>query len=57
VDDSVVVLCRIRNRGRSSGMTVEQPVGWVYRLREGRIVTGRVYFRPAEALEAVGLSE
>jgi ketosteroid isomerase-like protein len=57
VGDSVVVLCRIRNRGRSSGMTVEQRVGWVCRLREGRIVTIRVSFRPAEALEAVGLSE
>jgi ketosteroid isomerase-like protein len=57
VGDSVVVLCRVRNRGRSSGMTVEQPVGWVYQVRKGRIVRGRVYFRPVEALEAVGLSE
>ena len=55
--DSVVLLCRIRNRGRSSGMTVEQPTGWVSEVREGRIVRSRVYFRPAEALEAAGLSE
>jgi ketosteroid isomerase-like protein len=55
--DSVVLLCRIRNHGRSSGMTVEQPTGWVSEVREGRIVRSRVYFRPAEALEAVGLSE
>jgi hypothetical protein len=57
VGDSVVVLCRVRNRGRSSRMMVEQPVGWVYQVHKGRIVRGRVYFRPAEALEAVGLSE
>jgi ketosteroid isomerase-like protein len=55
--DSVVVICRIRNRGIGSGMTVEQPVGWVYQVRKGRIVRGRIYFRPVEALEAVGLSE
>ena len=54
---SVVLLCRIRNRGRSSGMTVEQPTGWVSEVRDGRIVRSRVYFRAAEALEAVGLSE
>jgi uncharacterized protein len=57
VGDSVVVLCRVRSRGRSSGMTVEQPVGWVYQVRKGRIVSGRVYFRQVEALEALGLSE
>ena len=55
--DSVVALCRTRVRGIGSGMTVEQPVGWVYQVRHGRIVMGRVYFRPPEALEAVGLSE
>src|SRR6476620_10753415 len=36
VGDSVVVLCRVRNRGRTSGITVEQPVGWVYQVRKGR---------------------
>jgi ketosteroid isomerase-like protein len=55
--DSVVALCRVRNHGRTSGVSVEQPVGWLYRVRQGRIVSGRVYFRPAEALEAVGLRE
>src|SRR6476469_4611720 len=35
VGGSVVVLCRVRNRGRGSGMTVEQPVGWVYQVRKG----------------------
>ena len=54
---SVVLLCRIRNRGRSSGMTVEQPTGWVSEVRDGRIVRSRVYFRPAEALQAAGLTE
>jgi ketosteroid isomerase-like protein len=55
--DSVVMLCRARNRGKGSGMTVEQAMGWVHQVREGRLVRGRVYFRPTEALEAVGLSK
>jgi hypothetical protein len=39
------------------GVTVEQPVGWVARVRQGLIVSGRVYFRQSEALEATGLSQ
>jgi uncharacterized protein len=55
--DSVVALGRFRARGIGSGMTVEQPVGWVYQVRNGRMVRGRAYFRQVEALKAVGLSE
>jgi uncharacterized protein len=55
--DSVVLLARNRNRGRSSGLTVEQPTGWVIEVRGGQIVKSRLYFRPAEALEAAGLSD
>jgi|SoiMethySBSTD1v2_1073268.scaffolds.fasta_scaffold777976_2 uncharacterized protein len=55
--DFVVALCRTRVRGIGSRMTVEQPVGWVYQVRKGRVVKGRVYFRPMEALKAVGLSK
>ena len=35
----------------------EIPVGWVIRVRDGRIVYARMYLRPAEALEALGLTE
>src|SRR6476469_11150643 len=55
--DSVVAVGRTRMHGRGSGVTAEQPIGWVLRVRESRIVRNRVYFRPAEALEAVGLAE
>jgi ketosteroid isomerase-like protein len=55
--DFVVALGRIRSHGKGSGVTAEQPAGWVYRVREGLILGWRVYFRPTEALEAVGLSE
>ena len=44
--DTVVALCRAQNRGRGSGMTVEQPLALVQQVRGGRIVRSRVYFRP-----------
>jgi hypothetical protein len=40
-----------------SDMTVEQLVGWVYRLRGGRVVAARMFLRHEEALGGVGLSE
>jgi ketosteroid isomerase-like protein len=55
--DSVVALGRTRMHGRGSGVTVEQPIGWVLRVRESRIVRSQVYFRPSEALQAVGLAD
>jgi ketosteroid isomerase-like protein len=56
VGESVLVLGRVRTHGKGSGVTAEQAVGWVTRVRQGLIVSARVYFRQAEALEAVGLS-
>jgi len=38
-------------------VTVEQPADWGIEVQAGRIVKRRVYFRPAEALAAAGLSE
>ena len=55
--DSVVALGRTRMHGRGSGVAVEQPIGWVLRVRESRIVRSQVYFRPSEALQAVGLAD
>jgi ketosteroid isomerase-like protein len=50
VGDAVVVIGRVRARG--GGMIIDRPTGWVFNMRAGRIVRGRVYGTPAEALEA-----
>ena len=55
--DRVLVLHKLRVRGRDSGVAVGQPGGVVYRLRGGKIVHGRSYLSHGEALKAVGLSE
>jgi ketosteroid isomerase-like protein len=55
--DFVVVVGRVRARGRSSGATVEEVVAWLFRLRGGEVVEYRGCRSKAEALEAGGLSE
>jgi ketosteroid isomerase-like protein len=53
--DCVVALGRIHARG--GGMIIDRPTGWVWRMRDGKIVWGRVYASQEEALKAVGLRE
>jgi ketosteroid isomerase-like protein len=60
--DAVVLIARRRVRARYSDttggvLTTELPFGAVSRLREGRLVHVRIYLRPAEALEAAGVSD
>jgi ketosteroid isomerase-like protein len=55
--DEVVVIGRERGRGKGSGVVMDQRVGMVVTVRDGLIVHTQVFKDPAEALEAVGLSE
>jgi ketosteroid isomerase-like protein len=55
VDDEVVVICRLRSRGRTSGVDLEVPIGFVWRFRDGKAVYARSYSEPADALRAAGL--
>jgi ketosteroid isomerase-like protein len=48
--EAVVVLGRVRGRG--GGMIMNRPSGWLLRMRDGKIVSGRVYGSHAEALAA-----
>jgi len=43
--------------GKGSRVPVELQFAVVYELEAGRIVRSRAYLDPADALEAVGLSE
>lgn len=56
LDDTVLALGRAYGR-RMDGLLVDSPAGWVWRLRDGKIVAGHVYTGREEALEAVGLRE
>jgi ketosteroid isomerase-like protein len=55
--ERVVVIHREYQRGKGSGVEVEIDTATVFDVRGGRIVRMQPYMNPAEALEAVGLSE
>jgi len=56
-DDIVVVVGVLVGQGRASGVPVEQSIGMVQEVRDGKIRSCRAYSDPTEALEAAGLSE
>jgi ketosteroid isomerase-like protein len=50
IGDIVVALGRVHGRG--GGMIIDRPSGWVWRIRDGRVVWWRVFASHEEALEA-----
>ena len=50
-----VVVCTGRVYAWGVGRVIDAPAGWVWRLRDGKLVEGRVYENRREALAAAGL--
>ncbi len=55
--DDVVVIIRLDARGSGSGVELSERVAAVWTLKEGKPWRGMGYTDPADALEAVGVSE
>ncbi|HYI37258.1 MAG TPA: nuclear transport factor 2 family protein [Thermoleophilaceae bacterium] len=55
--DRVCVVATQRGRGRESGIDIETRYAVVYEVQRGKIIGMALYAEPAEALEAVGLTE
>ena len=55
--DRIVGLGQIHARGRESGVELDSATGWVFTLRNGKILKAEGFLSPDEALEAAGLSE
>ncbi len=55
VGEDVLVIGNFDARGVASGVDVRLPVGWVARVRDGRLTHLRAYSDPDAAREAVGL--
>ena len=53
----MIVVNRVRMRGRGSGVEVEATGAQVWTIRDGKFQRAKLYQSKAEALEAVGLSE
>ncbi|MGZ5316019.1 MAG: nuclear transport factor 2 family protein [Solirubrobacterales bacterium] len=55
--DAVFLFAAHRGRGRSSGVEVEGKTGYLYTLRDGKIVRAELFPGRAEALAAAGIEE
>jgi ketosteroid isomerase-like protein len=55
VDECVVVLTRVRARGKGSGAEVSANTATVWTFEDGKVVRLALYWDSAKALEAVGL--
>jgi ketosteroid isomerase-like protein len=55
--DVVLLVASHRGRGRTSGVDVHGQTGYLYTVRDGRIVRAEIYAGRAEALAAAGLRE
>ena len=53
--DQVVAIVHNRGRSRATGLDLDEIVGHVYAVRDGRIVSMRVYPSAEEAISAAGL--
>jgi ketosteroid isomerase-like protein len=56
-EDSVLMLFRLRTRGKGSGAKAEARPGWIYTIRNGKAVRIEAYFDRSEALAAAGLRD
>ena len=55
--DGVVALVRFQARGRASGVDLDVPTGWHFRVAGGKITYSRAYSKPEEALRAAGAGD
>jgi ketosteroid isomerase-like protein len=55
--DTVLLVARIREQGRMSGVDVAATGAAVWTLREGKVIELKLYQSREEALRAVGLAE
>lgn len=53
-DDEVLLIFQVHGRGGSSGVPVEQPMGLLMRIVNGKVSRWRAFMSPEEAREATG---
>jgi ketosteroid isomerase-like protein len=56
-DERVITVTAVRGRGQGSGISIEGTGAVLWKLRERKIVSGRLFQSREEVLEAVGLRE
>jgi ketosteroid isomerase-like protein len=56
-EDTVVWVERFGGRAKRSGIQIDQVIGGVFTIRDGKLARGREYASREQALEAAGLQE
>ena len=54
---TVLLVGRIRYRGRGSGVETENTAGWAIKFREGKLISMRAFRDPERAIEALASSQ
>ena len=57
VGDRVIAFGNIHARGRESGLELDSETGWVFTVRDGRVLCAKGFLSREQALEAAGLPE
>jgi ketosteroid isomerase-like protein len=55
-DGRIVVMIRAHARGRGSGIQLDNPIAWVFTIRDGQAARLDVYEERSDALRAAGLA-
>jgi ketosteroid isomerase-like protein len=55
--DSVLVVCRMRGRGKGSGVEVDQRRASLFHIRDGKVIRLALYWERERALADLGLKE
>ena len=53
---TVLLVGRLRYRGRGSGVETENTAGWVIKFRDGKLVSMRAFRDPEHAIQALASS-
>lgn len=56
-EDEVLIIFRFHGEGGSSGVPVEQPMGCLIRITDGKVSRWRMFISQEDAREAAGLSD
>jgi len=53
----VLLVGRLRYRGRGSGVETDSRAGWTAKFQHGRIISMRAFREPEKAIESLGLAD
>jgi ketosteroid isomerase-like protein len=55
--ETILIVTRVRARGKGSGVPVEARGASIWSVRDGKVVSAKLFQSKAEALAALGVSE